>query len=192
MKNRIALLLQLAFVALSSLGLNAKALMNALEIELPSVQGWRIEAVARSGSVMCAARQAEKNGEKMTLLADTGKYRGGVWFLDVTTRNQHLKAGIKKAPAYLFLDGKPVVTGEVLDIGDWRGNKRTATYVRFEFPAIDAYIENIKAARVVKVQADGLIPIKLESLLPIITAIENCQRDSLHPEFWKGAEAVCN
>jgi hypothetical protein len=196
LKSGIAILKAVVLVGIallaSGLRSNAEALVPALEVELPSVQGWQIKAVAREGSVMCSARQAEGNGEKMTLLADTGKYRGGVWFLGVVSRNQHLEPGIKEASAHLSLNGNHAATGKVLAVGDWTGNKRTATYVRFDFPAIDAYVKDIKAARVVEVQANGLSPIKLESLLPIITAIENCQHESLNPEFWKDAKSICN
>ena len=181
-------------VALLASGLesSAEARMAALEVELPSVQEWKIGALKRGSSVMCSARQAEVNGQRGTLLADTGKYRGGVWFLDVVSLNQHLESDILEAPAQLYLNGKQVGTGKVLDVGNWTGKKRTATYVRYEFPVIDAYVKDIKAARIVEVRAQGLSPLKLESLSPIITALENCQQESSNPAFWKDAKHVCN
>lgn len=182
-----------AAVALFASGLqsNVEARAPALEIKLPSVQGWQIEAVRRGNSVMCSARP-EKNVNGITLLADTGKYRGGVWFLGVVSRNQQLRSGVEETVARLSLNGKPVITGKVLAVGDWIGNKRAATYVRFDFPAIDAHVKDIKAARSIELQADGLSPLKLELLSPIITAIEKCQQESLNPEFWKDAKDVCN
>lgn len=141
---------------------------------------------------MCSARQKEENGTAITLLADTGKYRGGVWYLGVVSRNQQLEPNVQQAEAHLLLDGKLVATGEVLAIGDWVGNKRTATYVRFDFPAIDSYVKAIKAARDVELQAQGLNPLKLESLPSIIAALEKCQQESLNPGFWDNAKDVCN
>jgi hypothetical protein len=181
-------------VAVLASGFNStvEARMSALEIELPSVQGWQIKAVRRGDSVMCSARQKEENGNRMTVLADTGKYRGGVWFLEVVSRNQHLEPSIEEAVASLFLNGKHVATGKALAVGDRVGNKRTATYVRFDFPAIDSYVNDIKAARVVEIQTQDLNPLKIESLSPIITAIEKCRQESLNPEFWKDAKDVCN
>jgi hypothetical protein len=163
---------------------NAEALVSALEKTLPSVQGWKIEALKRGSSVMCLARQKEKNGKSMTLLADTGKYRGGVWFLDVSSRNHHLEPDVQEIVAHLSLNGKHVVTGTALAI--------VGEFVRFEFPAIDAYVKDIKTAHVVEVQAQGLSPLKIESLPPIITALEKCQQESLSTEFWKDAKHVCN
>lgn len=171
---------------------NAIALVPAQKIELPSVQGWKIEAIKRGNSVMCAARPREESDTGITLLADTHKYRGGVWFLGVVSRNQQLEPGIEEAVAYLSLEGKHVVAGKVLAVGDWVGNKRTATYVRFEFPAIDAYVKDIKAAQVVELQAQKSSPLKLELLSQIITAIEACQQQSLNPSFWDTAKDVCN
>jgi hypothetical protein len=144
-------------------------------IESLGLQGWQIAA---RDSGMCSARQREENGQSITLLADPGRYRGGVWFLGVMSRNQRLKPGVLEAEARLSLNGKHVITGKVLDVGDWHGDKRMATYVRFEFPAIDLYIKDVEAARVVEAQADGLSPLKLESLSPIIAALKNCQRES--------------
>lgn len=192
----ISILRTLAFAAVALLASgfksNVEARGPALEIELPSVQGWQIEAIKRGNSVMCSARQREENGQGITLLADTGKYRGGVWFLGVVSRNQHLESGVEETVASLSLNGKHVVKGKVLVVGDRIGNKRTATYVRFDFPAIDAHVIDIKAARLIEVQAEGLSPLKLDSLSPIITAIEKCQQESLNPEFWKDAKDVCN
>lgn len=141
---------------------------------------------------MCSARKKDNNGGELTLLADTGHYRGGIWFLDVTSPDRHLKPGVQEASAHLLLDGKLVTTGKVLAIGDWTDDKTTRAYVRFEFPAIDTYVEAIKAARKIEVQADGLSPLKLEPLLPIITAIQKCQHEGLNREFWKNAENVCS
>lgn len=143
---------------------------------------------------MCAARpprerNREENAQDITLLTDTGGYRGGVWYLGVTSRNRHLESGVKETAARLYLDGKHVVTGKALAVGTWIDNKG---FVRFEFPAIDAHVEDIKAARVIEVEAEGLSPLELKSLLPIITAIEKCQQESLNPEFWKGAKGVCS
>lgn len=171
---------------------NAIARAPAQEVELPSVQGWQIEAVKRGNSIMCSARQKDGNDKSITLLADTGKYRGGVWFLGVVSRNQYLEPNVKEAVAHLSLEGLRVVTGKVLAVGDWVGNKRTATYVRFDFPAIDAFVKDIKAAGVVELQAQGLSPLKLELLPPIITALEECQQESLNPGFWNNAKDVCN
>ena len=179
-------------VLVSGFKSNAEAKVPAQEIELPSVQGWQIEAIRRGNSVTCSARQKEENGKSMLLLADTRKYRDGVWFLDVTSRNHHLKPGAAGTEARLFLNGKPVITGKVWAIGDSIGGKPTATYVRFEFPAIDAYVKDIKTARVVEAHAEGLSPLRLEGLSPIITVIEKCQQDGLNPEFWKEAKDVCN
>lgn len=176
----------------SGLESNVEARVPALQVELPSVQGWQIEAIKRGNSVMCSARPREESAQGITLLADMRTYRGGVWFLEVVSRNHHLKSGVEETVARLFLNGKHVVTGKALDVGDWVGNKRTATYVRFEFPAIDAHVKDIKAAQTIEVQAEGLSPLKLESLSPIITAIEKCQQESLNPEFWKDAKYICN
>jgi hypothetical protein len=175
-----------AAVALLASGLksNVEARGPAQEIELPSMQGWQIEAIKRGNSVMCSARQNEENGQSMTLLADTGKYRGGVWFLEVASRDQHLEPGLQETVARLFLNGNHVVTGTAL--------ATVGAFVRFDFPAIDAHVKDIKAARVIEVQAEGLSPLKLESLSPIITAIEKCQQESLNPKFWKDAKDVCN
>lgn len=186
-----ALLFACIVLLVSSLESNVEAGVSALEIKLPSVKGWQIEAVKKGNSVMCLARQKEEKGQRMSLLADTGKYHGSVWFLEVVSRNQHLESGVEEAVARLSLNGKYVVSGKVLSVGDWIGNKRTATYVRFEFPAIDDYVKDIKAARVVEVQAQGISPLRLEALSPIITEIEKCQQDGLNPEYWKNAEHVC-
>jgi hypothetical protein len=183
--------LAFAVVALLASGLtsNLEARVPAQQVELASVQGWKIEAVRRGGSVMCKAIQpVDKNGKEMTLIADTGTYRGGVWFLDIESRNRHLAPGVEETVAHLFLDGKRVITGNVVAIGNSVGGKK---YVRFEFPAIDAYVKDIKAARVIEVQAQGLSPLNLGSLSPIITAIEECQQESLNPGFWHGAESFC-
>jgi len=126
--------------------------MPAEEIQLPSVQGWRISAVRRSGnSVTCSAQKTDENGVVMTLLATTTEYCGGKWFLGVLSPSQHLKQGVQEALARLSLNGNPVVEGKALAVG----NKTTATCVRFDFPAIDAHVENIEAARVVELQVDG-------------------------------------
>ena len=186
--NIVLILVWGAAVALLASGLasNVEARGPALEIELPGVQGWKIEALKRGSSVMCSARQKEANaqGITITLLADTGKYRGGVWFLEVASRNQHLEPGVEETVARLFLNGKRVATGTAL--------ATSGAFVRFDFPAIDAHVKDIKAAHIIELQAEGLSPLKLESLSPIITAIEKCQQESLNPEFWKGAKNVCN
>jgi hypothetical protein len=189
--TRITALLAFIFIlgfSLFACGISSNAeasFYRERTIESPDLQGWEIAA---RNSGMCSARQREENGQSLTLLADPGKYRGGVWFLDVVSRNQRLKPGVLEAEAYLSLNGKRVITGKVLDIGDWHGEKRIATYVRFEFPAIDPYIKDVEAAREVEAQADGLSPLKLESLSPIIAALKNCQRESSNPEFWKNAK----
>ena len=151
-------------------------------IEFASLPGWDIAA---RDSGMCSARQREENGQKITLFADPNTYRGGVWYLDVVSRNHRLKSGVIEAVARLSLDGTQVVTGKALEVGSWVGLTRTATYVRVEFLAIDAHIGKIEAAREVEAQADGLSPLKLGSLSPIIAAIRKCQLDSSKPEFWK-------
>jgi hypothetical protein len=151
-------------------------------IESPNLKGWEIAA---RDSGMCSARQSEENGQSITLLADPWKYGGGVWYLGVVSRNHRLEPGIQEAEARLSLNGERAITGKVLNVGDWRGGKRVATYVRFEFPAIDRYIEDLEAARLVGVHVDGLSPLKLESLSPIIAAIKKCQLESSKPEFWK-------
>jgi hypothetical protein len=187
---------KLVFVSITLLAFsftsNVEALSPALEIELPSVQGWQIEAIKRGDSVMCSARKKEENSVSMTLLADTKKYRGGVWFLEIVSRNQHLKLGTEYAVADLSLDDKPVVKGRVSAVADWVGDKTTATYVRFEFPAIDAYIKDIKAARIVEAKTDGLSSLKIEGLPTVIFAVEKCQQESLNLKFWKNAKEVCN
>ena len=167
---------------------HAQARSSALQLELPSVQGWKIEAIQRLSSISCSARQNEENGQKMTLLADTGKYREGVWFLEITSRNHHFQPGTKEAVAYLTLDGKQVITGKALAIGDGKH----ISNVRFEFPAIDAYVKDINTAQVIEVQTQDLSPLMLEPLSPIISRIENCQQESLNPDFWKDAKLVCN
>ena len=172
---------------------NVEALVPAEEIQLPSVQGWRISAVRRSGgSVTCSAQKTDENGVAMTLLATTAEYRDGKWFLGVLSPNQHLKQGVQEALARLSLNGNPVVEGKALAVSKTTGNKTTATCVRFDFPAIDAHVENIEAARVVELQVDGLDPLKLESLSPIISAIKKCLKESSNPAFWKDAKDVCN
>lgn len=177
--------------------LNAKARGPAQEIELPSLEGWEIQAVKRGNSVMCSARKKEKNGKEITLLANSGdKYRDGAWFLGVFSRNHRLEPNVEEAAAQLSLEGKRVVTGKVLAVGGWVGNERTATYVRFDFPAIDAYVKDIKAASVVELswgegQQDSR-PLKLEPLRIIIAALEECQKESLRPSFWNNAKDVCN
>ena len=171
--------------------LNATALAPAKEVELPEVQGLEIKATYRFGSVMCSARPKEDTAVEITMLANTGTYRGGVWFLAVVDRNQRLSADIKEIVAHLSLDGKRVVTGKGISIGDWIGNKRTKSYVRFEFPAIDAHIKKLQAARVVKLQANGIYTLKLEHLPEIITALEQCQKKAKDRQFWKGAKNVC-
>jgi hypothetical protein len=171
-------------VALLTCGISSDAeasFYRERTIESPNLQGWQI--VARD-SGMCSARQREENGQSITLLADPRKYRGGVWYLGVVSRNHRLEAGIQEAEARLSLNGH-VITGKVLDIGDWRGSKRVTTYVRFEFLAIDRYIKDIEAAPVVRVQVNGLSPLKLESLSSIIAAIKKCQLESSKSEFWK-------
>lgn len=171
---------------------NADARSAALEVELPSVRDMSIKAIKRGSSVMCSARPMVETNPKVTLLADTGKYRGGVWFLEVVSRDLQLEPTSEDVVAYLSLNGQHVATGKALAVGNWVGNKRTETFVRFEFPAIDAYVKDIKTARIVEIQASGFIPLRVESLSPIITALENCQQESLDSEFWKGAENVCN
>jgi hypothetical protein len=168
----------------------AGAFLSTLQVELPSIPGWKIEAVDRGGLVTCSARPAGASGQEMTVLA--GTYRGGEWFMGVVSRDRRLESGIQEAPAYLYLNSKHVATGKVLAVGDSIGGKRTATYVRFDFPAIDAYVKDIKTARLVEVKAQGLYPLKLELLSAIIDAIESCQKQSLNPKFWKDAESVCN
>lgn len=151
-------------------------------IEFANLPGWDI--VARD-SGMCSARQREENGQSITLFADPNTYRGGVWFLGVESRNHRLKSGVLETVARLSLDGTQVVTGKALEVGSWVGHTRTETYVRVEFLAIDAHIDKIEAAREVEAQADGLSPLKLGPLSPIIAAIRKCQLDSSEPGFWK-------
>jgi hypothetical protein len=175
----------LFFVALLAYGISLDATASFYRertIEFPNLPGWDIAA---RDTGMCSARQREEGGQKITLLADPDKYRGGVWFLGVSSRNQRLKPGVLEAEAHLSLNGKRVIVGQVLDVGNWRGGQRTATYVRYDFPAIDVHIKDIEVARVVEIQAEGLIPLKLESLSPIIAAIKKCQLESSKPEFWK-------
>ena len=148
-------------------------------------KGWEISA---RDTGMCSARQREENGQKITLLADPGRYRGGVWFLAIVSRNQRLRPGVLEEDAYLSLNGIRVIKGKVLDVGDWHGESRMATYVRFEFPAIDPYIKDVEVAREVETEAEGLSPLKLESLSPVIAALKNCQRESSNPEFWENAK----
>ena len=168
----------------SSLSSSVEARVAALQVELPSVQGWQIHAVSRGGGVMCSARPKEESDVAITLLADTGKYRGGEWFLGIVSRNQHLEPSIEETEASLVIDGKQVATGTaVATIG---------RFVRFDFPAIDSHVEKIRAAHVIEVQAQGLIPLQLESLSIIINTIEECQTESRNPEFWNRAEHVCN
>ena len=151
-------------------------------IEFANLPGWDIAA---RDSGMCSARQREENGQSITLFADPNTYRGGVWFLGVVSRNRRLKSGVLQSVARLSLDGTQVVTGKALEVGSSVGLTRTATYVRVEFLAIDAHIDKIEAAREVEVQADGLSPLILGPLSPIIAAIRKCQLDSTQPEFWK-------
>jgi len=191
----ISILKALVFVGVlaNCLISNVEALGPAEEIQLPSVQGWRMSAVRRSGnSVTCYARKTDENGVGMTLLATTAEYRDGKWFLGVLSPSQHLKQGVQEASARLSLNGNPVVEGKALAVGNTIGNKTTATCVRFEFPAIDAHVENIEAARVVELQVDGLDPLKLEVVAPIISAIKKCLKESSNSGFWKDAKGVCN
>jgi len=191
----ISILKALVFVGVlaNCLISNVEARGPAEEIQLPSVQGWRMSAVRRSGSsVTCSAQKTDENGVVMTLLATTAEYRGGKWFLGVLYPSQHLKQGVQEALARLSLNGNPVVEGKALAVGNTTDNKTTATCVRFDFPAIDAHVENIEAARVVELQVDGLDPLKLESLAPIISAIKKCLKESSNPAFWKDAKDVCN
>ena len=146
----------------------------------------------RGNSVTCSARSDELDGKAITLLADTSKYRGGVWFLGVVSRKQQLETAAEEVAAQLVLDGKRVTTGMARAVGDWVGTERTATYVRFDFPGIDEYIEDLRKARLVEVHAQSLSPLKIESLSPIISAIEKCQQEGSNPEFWKKAKNVCN
>jgi hypothetical protein len=172
---------------------NVEARGPAEEIELPSLQGWQITAIRRSGSsVTCSAQKTDENGVGMTLLATTAEYRNGKWFLGVLSPSQHLKQGMQEALARLSLNGKPVVEGKALAVSNTTGNKTTPTCVRFDFPAIDAHVENIEAARVVELQVDGLDPLKLEALSPIISAIKKCLKESANSAFWKDAKGVCN
>lgn len=172
--------------------LDAEARSSAEQVKLPSVQGWKMEALRRSNSVTCSARKSDENGEILTLLANTGGYRGGKWFLSAISRDHHLSPALQEAPANLFLDGERVITGKALAIGGRVGNRITQPHVRFDFPTIDAYVEDIKTARKIEVQAHGLSPFGLESLSPIISAVQQCLDESLNQEFWKKAEQVCN
>ncbi|MEO4048801.1 hypothetical protein AAFN46_17115 [Pseudomonas sp. CAU 1711] len=192
-RGRIAILLNsfLFFaIAVFAAGFqsNAQARSSALQLELPSVQGWKIEAIQRLSSISCSARQNEENGQKMTLLADTGKYRGGVWFLEITSRNHHFQPGTEEAVAHLTLDGKQVITGRALTIGDGKH----ISNVRFEFPAIDAHIKDISLAQAIEIQTHELNPIKINPISPIINTLEKCQQESLNLEFWKEAKQICN
>lgn len=191
----ISILKALVFVGLLSNCFisNVEARMPAEEIQLPSVQGWRISAIRRfSNSVTCSAQKTDENGLGITLLATTAENRGGKWFFGVLSPSQHLKQGVQEALARLSLNGNPVVEGKALAVGNTTGNKTTATCVRFDFPSIDAHVEDIEAARVVELQVDGLDPLKLESLSPIISAIKKCLKESSNPAFWKDAKDVCN
>jgi tetrahydromethanopterin S-methyltransferase subunit F len=154
-------------------------------VKLPSVQNWQIEAVKRTSNIMCSARPTEEKDHSITLLVDAGKYRGGVWFLQVVSRNQRLKAGVQTSTARLALNDKDVAVGKALEVGDSIGGKRTASYVRYEFAAIDAYVDSIQSASTVQIRADGLNPITLASLSSVIAALKKCQHDSARPEFWR-------
>jgi hypothetical protein len=176
----------LGFAMLASMiGSTALAtLVPEQTVKLPIVKDWHMEAVKRGSSIMCSARQEEVKTQHITLLADTGKYRGGVWFLQVVSRNQRLKAGMETSTARLVLNGKDVAIGKALDVGDWNGDKRTASYVRYEFTAIDAHVDSMQSTSAMQIRADGLNPISLASLSPVIVALKKCQQQSAKPTFW--------
>jgi hypothetical protein len=170
---------------------NVEARVRSLEVKLPGVDGWQIMARDRLSSVSCSGTKII-NGIDLHVIADKGGYQGGVWFLSVTSHHHRLKAGLDEAEAKLLLNSRSLVVGKALSVSDRVGKKRTSTYTRFEFPAIDSSINDLETPGSLEIKAEGIDPIALESLSPIISALKNCHQDSSEPDFWKNAEEKCN
>ncbi len=171
---------------------NAQARSLALEVLLPPVQGWQITATQKLSSVTCYARRKDTDGQRLALSAKTGTTPDPTWDLQITSRQRALEAGVERAAASLIVDGSPVATGSALAIGDSRGSQRVSRYVRFEFPALHDALDAILEAPAVELHTPGLAPLNIESLPPAITALEQCQRDSVNAAFWNKAIQICN
>ena len=173
-------------VLMSATSSNVEAISGAgtLELQLPGVDGWQITAI-RMVSVICSATKSN-NGTDQHVIADKGGYegyQGGViWSLSVDHRLNRLKAGVDETEAKLLLNSRFLAIGKAVRL--------TSTYTRFEFrpTAMDSSINDLETPGSLEIKAEGIDPIALESLSPIISALKKCHQDSSEPDFWKNAK----
>ncbi|MEH6491305.1 hypothetical protein [Halopseudomonas sp.] len=164
----------------------------AQEVRLPVVQGWQISATRKIGAVTCAARRRDTDGQRLYLSVRVIAERESTWDLQVTTRHRALAADATQTTASLLAAGTPVATGRAVALGSGTDSQGAGRFVRFEFAALTNGVESIKQAYAVELAAPGLAPLQIESIAPIVTALEQCQRDSVNPAFWNKAVTLCN
>jgi hypothetical protein len=81
---------------------------------------------------------------EITVLANkTGNYRGGKWFFSVTDFDLRIPESLK-AKVTASIQDETTLSGEILDIGNWTGGKRTAWYARYEFPLAERIFEGVR------------------------------------------------
>ncbi|MEH6565997.1 MAG: hypothetical protein V7756_11785 [Halopseudomonas sp.] len=173
----------------SAQSIQARSLAH--EVTLPPVQGWQITATRKVSSVSCAARRRDTEGQRLYLSARVIADREATWELQVTTRLRAL-LDVAQATASVLVEDTPVATGQVLALGESTGSQGAGRYVRYEFAELAGGVVAIKPASAVELAAPGLAPLQIGSLAPIVTALEQCQRDSLNPAFWNKAVTLCN
>jgi hypothetical protein len=170
----------------------SQARSMAKDVRLQVVQGWQISATGRVGSVTCAARRRDTDGQRLYLSVKVIADREATWELQVTTRHRALAADVAQAAAGLLVAGTPVATGSAVALGSSTDSQGAGRFVRFEYPALTGGVEAIKQASAVELSAPGLAPLQIASLAPIVTALEQCQQNSLNPAFWNNALTRCN
>ncbi len=166
-------LLFVALIGCACSGVQGIMVRPAVIVDYPALPDWVI--VSRDGTGgRCSARQKEKDGQAITMLASR-ELGGGLDTLSVRSRNHRLKPD-SEAAAQLSLGGKPVATGRV--VGGYDN-----TFVYFEFANLREHAHQFEAGRRVEIVADGLSPLKLGSLSQVMAALKTCQIESSKPGF---------
>jgi hypothetical protein len=85
--------------------------------------------------------------------------------LHITMHQRILPDGYQGA-VELLLDTVPTASGTILDVGNWRGRERTATYSRASFNKIEALEDKLRQAHKLTIQGDANVfkPLELSDL----------------------------
>ena len=130
-----------------------------------SFGSWKITAEGVNGNPKTGWCRAvgQFGGNEITILRGNLLPLYGKMFLSITMRGRAVPERYK-GNAKLLLDGTPAASGVIQDVGDWRGNKRTAFYSRATFTKIDSLDEKLGRARKLAITAEGFAELELDGL----------------------------